>query len=95
MSSGYDEDEDEDGDNDKNDNLVLPYWNEGKDHAFVHQFGDALSFLRMCRQVHQEASGVFYGKNLFVISQVPLVDANGKKLKVCVPGKYQPLVYAQ
>jgi hypothetical protein len=44
VSSGYDEDEDEDGDNDKNDNLVLPYWNEGKDHAFVHQFEDALSF---------------------------------------------------
>lgn len=36
---------------------------------FVHGFQQGLSLLRTCRQVHQEASGVLYGSNTFIIAK--------------------------
>ena len=42
----------------------------GLDEEFSHNFCDGINLLLTCRQLHNEASGVLYSQNTFIISRV-------------------------
>jgi len=43
---------------------------------FLCNFDDALSLLRTCRQIHEEAAGILYGHNTFIVSRFSLEHDN-------------------
>jgi len=56
------------------------HWYEvevGRDTEFRHDLHEGLALLSSCRQVHDEASGILYSGNTFVISRVQDRDDGG------------------
>lgn len=69
---------------------------EDEIQIFRHHFGQSLSILRCCRQIHHESAAILYGKNTFVITRsLQLRPVSDGAYYVPWDQQYSQLQYAQ